>query len=203
MFVDDLAKLSHRSRKAVSAALIVITAIALYNWIVTPHVSYLRAAQRYESAVRNIVGASKDISSAVRIKKDKLQQLREQSAQLQSALFRSAKAREFFSDLRPLCEEADCTVHSLRLDAPGQGIRGKPAGAGKPENLLGIVANRATLSITGLYGNVIRLMERLQMRAEKVRIESLSMQVSDDKSDRIECDMTIIIYSVQNEEAAP
>lgn len=197
MFVDDLAKFSHRSRNAVSAALIVITAIALYSWIVTPHVGYLRAAQRYESAVANIVQVNKGISDAVKVKKDKLQQLREQSAQLQSALFSRAKAREFLSDLRPLCEQAGCTVHSLRLETSGQGREAKP------DNLLGIVDNRATLSVTGLYAQVIQLMERLRARTEKVRIDSLQMQVIDYGSGQLECDMTIIIYTAQKEEAAP
>jgi len=105
MLVDNLAKLSRSSRNAVSASLILIAALAMYNWIVAPRAKYLSAAQRYELVMDNMVKKNKTIDNRVNIKKKKLQELREQSAQLQSTLFTFDQAREFFSDLQAISEQ--------------------------------------------------------------------------------------------------
>jgi hypothetical protein len=55
MLVDNLTKLSRSSRNAVSASLILIAALAMYNWIVAPRTNYLLAAQRYEFVIEKVV----------------------------------------------------------------------------------------------------------------------------------------------------
>lgn len=196
MLIDDLAKLNRSRRSAVSAALLIIAAIAMYNWTVAPHTTYLLAAQRYESAIDNIAKESKVISNKVKIKKKKLQQLREQFTELQSILFTSGKATEFFSDLQPISEQTGCIVHSLNFVTGEPVLRGEES-----ENALGIVANSAVLSVVGVYGNIIKLVERLQARTEKVWIDSVRMEVLGDNADPLKCDMTITIYTIKDKEA--
>ena len=65
MLVNNLAKLRRSSRNAVSASLIVIAALAMYNWIVAPRAGYLSAAQRYEFVMDNMVKKNKIINSKV------------------------------------------------------------------------------------------------------------------------------------------
>ena len=55
MIIGNFAKLNRSTRDSVFAALIVIAAIAMYNWIVAPHVDYLFAAQQYEFAIEKSV----------------------------------------------------------------------------------------------------------------------------------------------------
>jgi len=196
MLIDNLAKFNRSSRNAVSAALLIIAAIAMYNWTVAPHTTYLFAAQRYESAIDNVAKESKAIGETVKIKKKKLQELRERFAEIQSTLFTPDKGKEFFSDLEVISEEAGCTVYSLNF------VTGKPVlKSEQSENPLGMVANSAMLSVVGIYGNIAKLVERLQARTQKVWIDSVRMEALGDDIAEVKCDMTITIYTIQDKEA--
>jgi len=195
MVFDSLAKLNRTSRYAVFGALIIIATIAMYGSIVAPHVGYLSAAQQYECVVGDIAKKEKTISNTVKGRKKELQKLQEQCVQLEGALFSPENAEDFFSDLRPISEQAGCTVNSLRFPPSAAS-----SGDGQSKNLSGIVAKRAILSIEGAYGDIVSLMQRLQGRAQKVWIESLEIQSLNDGSTQLKCDITIVIYTIQNKE---
>ena len=191
MLVDNLAKLSSSTRKATSASLIVIAIYAMYNWMVTPQATYLSSARGYESAMDKVVVQNNAIVKQVEMKKKELQVLRENSTQLQSVLFASDQAREFFSDLQVISEQAGCVVNSINL------VTEKP----NPENeRLGIVAKSAALSVLGVYNDIAKLIERLQTRTQKVWIDSIRMQTLDESSDKVICDLTITICQITDKD---
>jgi len=198
MLVDNLTKLSRSSRNAVSGSLILIAAIAMYNWIVAPRANYLLAAQRYEFAMENVVKNNKTIDNRVNIKEKKLQELREQSAQLQSTLFTPDQAREFFSDLQAISEETGCIVYSVNL------ISNKPNSIkdGQLQDTAGIVTKSAVLSVVGVYKNITKLIKRLQSRTQKVWIDSVQLRTLDNRSDQPRCDITITICALTDKEPA-
>lgn len=191
MLIDNLAQMNRSSRTAISAALIIIATIAMYNWIVAPHATYLFAAQRYEYIVDDIAKKSRVIRSTIEIRERKLQELREQLAKLQTTLFGHDKAKEFFSDLQAISEQAGCTVYSLDFTESGRR---------QSEDKSGIVAKGVVLSIIGVYGNIIRLVERLQARTQKVWINSVNMESLNDDSAQLKCNITITIYTIQDKE---
>ncbi len=222
MLIDNLAKLSRSSRNAVFAAMVIIAAVATYNWIVAPHTAYLFAARRYESIVGDIIEKNKTIGIMVDTRRKKLEELREQFAQVQSTLFTANKAKEFFSDLQTISEETGCAVYSLNFIASKEvpiytGSHSEKTARGgsdeehlesrlgpkgeQSEHISDIAANGAVLSVAGVYSNIIRLMKRLQARTQKVWIESLEMENLDYDSDQVKCDMTIKIYTIQDKEA--
>ena len=197
MLVDKLAKLNQTTRHTVLVSLIVIAALAMYNWLVTPHADYLSAAQGYESVMDNVVEKNKTISNIVNIKRKKLQELSEKSAQLQSILFTPDQAREFFSDLQAVSEETGCVVYSLNL------MTNKPSPKDRDsEDTSGIVTKSAVLSVVGVYRNIAKLMERLQARTQKVWIDSVQVRTLDYSSDRPRCDITITICALTDKETA-
>ncbi len=197
MLIDNLAKLNRPSRIAVFAALIVIAAIATYKRIVAPHATYLFAAQQYESVLGNVVKKNKVIHNTVKVKKEKLEESREQFARLKSTLFTPNEAKEFLSDLEVTAKETDCAVSSLNFGAS------KPVPENKQnKDASGISANSAMLGVIGVYDNIIRLVEKLQMRTQGVWIDSLKMETLDGDFTRLKCDMTITIYTIQDEETA-
>ena len=198
MLVDNLAKLRHSSRNAVSASLILIAAIAMYNWIVAPCADNLSAAQQYESAMEQVVNTNKTIVNKVKIKKKKLQELNEQSAQLQSTLFTPEQAREFFSDLQAISEQTGCIVYSINLIANKQ----KPNKDGQLQDTAGIVTKSAVLNVVGVYKNITKLIERLQSRTQKVWIDSVQLRTLDNSSDQARCDITITICALTDKEPA-
>lgn len=196
MLINNLAKLNRSSRNAASAALIVIAAIAMYNWIVAPQATYLLAAQQYESAMSNIVKKNRVISNTIEVKRKMLQELHDQLAQFQSTLFTPDTAREFFSNLQAISEQAGCTVYSLNF------ITSEPSPKGREsENTSGVVAKSVVLSVVGIYKDIIKLIERLQARTQKVWIDSVKMQILDHDSAQPKCDITITIYTIQDTEA--
>lgn len=195
MLINNLTKLNRPSRSAASSALILIAALAMYNWIVAPQAACLSAAQRRESVLGNIVKENKIIATKVQIKRKKLQELRDQLAQFQSALFTPDKARGFFSDLQVVSEQVGCTVYSL--DFADSEVKPEEGQSGNPS---GVVHKRALLSVVGVYKNIIMLIERLQARTQKVWVGIVKMQTLDDNLDQTKCDMTISIYTIRDKE---
>jgi len=197
MLVDKLTKFNRSTRHTVSVSLIVIAALAMYNWLVTPHADYLSAAQGYESVMDNVVEKNKTISNIANIKRKKLQELSEKSAQLQSILFTPDQAKEFFSDLQAVSEETGCVVYSLNL------MTNKPSPKDRDsEDTSGIVTKSAVLSVVGVYRNIAKLMERLQARTQKVWIDSIEVLTLDYSSDQPRCNITITICALTDKETA-
>lgn len=195
MLIDSLAKMDRSSRKVVFAALIIIATIGMYNWVVAPHTTYLFAAQQHEFTMDEIAKKNAIVSSTIKLKRKKLQELRKQFAQLWSALFTPHEAKEFFNDLQAISEQAGCTVNSLNL------ITGQPGPKDKQsKDTSGIVANSAVLRVTGVYGNIIRLVEGLQARTQKVCIDSVKMESLSNDSAQLRCDIAIAIYIIQDKE---
>jgi Tfp pilus assembly protein PilO len=93
---------------------------------------------------------------------------------------------------------ANCIIHSLNVLQPNSALMNDQSKASSY-----ITANRATLRVVGNYGNIVALMGKLQDRPQQVRIDSLSIKSIGSKSNQLECDMTITIYVIQNEEKHP
>ncbi len=198
MLIDNLAKLNSVSRNSISAALVVIVAIAVYSRIVAPHVTHLFAVQQYESVVDDVVKKNKILSSATQAKRKKFEKLGEEFTKLQSSLFTIDEAKKFFSNLQVISEQSSCKVCSLNL------ITSKnKSGDGRSEDSSGIVTKSAILSVIGAYGNIVRVIEKLQARPQKVWVDSISMSSLEDASGQLECDITITICATQNKETVP
>lgn len=195
MLINNFAKLNHTSRNAVSASLILIAVIAMYNWIVAPRAKYLSAAQKYGSAMQNVVENNKIIETKVKIKKKELQKLQQQSDQLQSTIFTPEKAREFFSDLQAISEETGCIVYSVNLIS-----NKRNPNDGQLEDTADIVTKSAVLSVVGVYRNISKLIQRLQSRTQKVWIDSIRLRTLNYSSDKPRCDITITICTLADKE---
>lgn len=192
MLIDNLANLNRSTRTTVFSALIIIAAVAMYDWIIAPHVTCLSASQQYESVVNKAVEKNKALVSEVGTKKKKLEELYQQLTASRSIMFTPDEAEVFFGDLQTIAEETGCTVHALNLVGNKPSSRDKR----KPEDTSDITANSATLTVSGRYNSIFALVEKLQNHAKKVWLDSFDMKVVDFSSGRIECNMTITIYTI-------
>lgn len=188
MLINYIAKLGNPARNATSASLIFIAAVAMYRWTITPQSGYLAAAKGYESAMNKIIEQSKITSIQVEGKRTELQALRESSTQLQSTLFTGDQAKEFFSDLQIISEQAGCAVQSTHFTTEKSGTENKH---------LGIESKSANVSVVGVYQDIEKLIGRLQARTQKVWIDSIRMRTLDENSDRIICDLTVTICQIK------
>ena len=182
--INYLVKLGNPARNATSATLIIIAFVAMYKWTITPQSSYLSAAKGYEFAMNKVIEQNTMITTRVAARKRKLQELQESSSQLQSALFTDSQAKEFFSDLQVIAEQAGCVVQSTNF------VTEK---ARSEDNHLGIETKSADISVMGVYQNIENLVGRLQTRDQKVWIDSIRMRTVDQNSDTIICDLTVTI----------
>jgi hypothetical protein len=195
MLVNEFAKLDRSKRNAVSAVLIVITALVMFKWMVTPHTIYLSAAKGYEFALDDIIKKNKIVDNKVKIRRQKLQDLYEESAQLQSILFTHNQAREFFSDLQAISEQMGCSVLSLNFMTNKRNPKDQ-----EQENDSDIVIKSAVLCVVGQYNDIARLIERLQERTQKVWIDAVKVRTIDYGSDQPRCDITITICEISDED---
>jgi len=198
VLIDSLAKLNRVSRNSISAALVVIVIIAVYSWIVAPHVTLLFAVQQYESVVDDVVKKKRILSSETKIKRKKLEKLSEQFTQMQSSLFTIDEVKQFFSNLQVISEQSSCKVCSLNLTTREQNSKD-----GRSKDSSGIVTKSAILSVISTYSDIIKLIERLQAHPKKVWVNSFRMSSLNDASGQLECDITITICAVQDKESVP
>jgi hypothetical protein len=195
MLISNFVKLNRSLRRAVFAALIAIGAIAIYNWTVDPYMTCLMAAQRYESAADKIARKKKAISEAIEIRKRELQELDRQSNQLHDMLFTPDKAREFFSDLPTVAQQAGCEFISLNFIDKEQSSTDK-----QYEIVTDLVTKSVVLSVIGDYANIINLMERLQPRTQKVWVDSINIRTPNDGSDYPVCEIAVNVFTIQKKE---
>jgi len=196
MLISDFAKLNRLTQSSVFVALIVIAVVAMYKWIVTPHINCLFAAEQYDSAMDGVAQKNEDIVREIKVESKKLEKLSQQFVQCGDKLFTPDQAKELFSALQAILEDAGCTVHSLNLVASKSRDKNK-----QPDGAAGIAANSMMLSVSGGYTSIIRLIEGLQNHTPKVWVDSFEMELVDFGSGRLKCDMTITIYMIQSKEA--
>lgn len=197
MLIDNLANLNRSTRTTVFTGLIIIAAIAMYDWIVAPHITCLSASQQYESVVSKAAEKNKAVARELETKTKKLEELYQQLSESRSILFAPEEAKAFFSDLQAIAEEAGCTVNALNLAGNKPSSRDKR----ETEDTSGITANSATLTVSGRYNSIFGLVEKLQNHARKIWLDSFEMRVVDLSSGQLECSMTITVYTIQDKGA--
>ena len=197
MLIENFAKLSRSSRSLLSACLITVVAIIMYRSVVAPHAAQVFAARRYDMLLDDVADKNKIARQAVMTKTKELEKLRQQFTELQSTLLTTSKAKEFFSDLQAIADQTNCAVNSLNFTT-----NKSPAKDKHIEDTLGIVAKSAILGVNGAYGNIIKLLERLQGRTQKVWIDSLTMKALGRNADQLKCEMTITIHTIPDKEIA-
>lgn len=193
MLSENLTKSIYSSRNVVLITLVLIEAIAVYNWIVAPHTNYLLAAQRYESVAGELAKKSQIVSNNVVIKEKELKDLQEEFERIHTRLFEPVGARKFFSDVQTMLKKANYVTYSLDFS---------PADSAPTSNLSEtnsyITANRARLSVVGSFGGIVALMNKLQSGLKQVWINSVSIRSLGDDSGRLRCNATITVYAIHN-----
>jgi len=188
MLINRLAKLSNPVRSATAASLIFITAVAMYKWTIVPQSGYLSSAKAYESVMNRVTEHNKVIVSQVEAKRKELQELNDNSSHLQNMLFTDAQAKEFFSDLQVISEQAGCVVQSTNFI---------PEKSRPEDEDVGVETKSANISVMGIYQDIEKLIGNLQTGTQKVWIDSIRMRTLDRNSDNVMCDLTVTICLIR------
>jgi len=172
--------------RLVAGLLLLGGVLAVRSWIVAPHLASLKAAQQYGRAIDERIEKGKQIGQRLRGNRKRVEALTAEYSLLSGMAFSTAKADEFFSDIEAFCSQSGCLVVSLSFSSDHDG-------AVESSNSL-IVAKGAALTICGRYGSIIKLIEILQARPEKVWIDEVRMAGLASGPDEVACQLTIAIY---------
>jgi hypothetical protein len=105
------------TRGAMSVALVAILAVAMYGWLVSPHVGYLRAVQAYEPAVKEAAAQKEILDKTLRAKQQKLDAVHAELTELRAMLFTPEEARDFFGEMKRSAAKRRC-CHVGRFRCP-------------------------------------------------------------------------------------
>jgi len=187
MFLEDFAKLNKTFRYTISAALIMIITIGVYNWVISPHTKYLSAAQKYEQVLDERNRTNKLILSNLKIKQTRLEQLKQRFTNLNEIAFTEKEAKNFWSNLKQITEEAGCYFDSLTITNSKQAAEGT------------FTTKSAAVSMSGNFNGITQVIEKINSNPRKIWIDSLQLKTVQ-QSSILRCDMTITIYKSTSKE---
>lgn len=195
MLMDKVGKINTNTKIFVSVSTVMLVAIAMYNWAISPQTSYLQAAQRYETMMSDAGEKTTVIKSGIVDKKKELERLHEEIAATKDSFFTLKTSREFFSDIAPILSQSDCMMESLTFPSTSSITLNKDE-----EIDSGISEKRAALVFTGRYESIIKFLRRLSGYSQHIMVNDLVIESVRSGEKRLVCHMTITIYLIEEKE---
>lgn len=177
-----------------SAAMLIIGALALYNWLLSPHIGYLHAVERLEPVAAQMAEEKNRICATRDGQLNELRRLRTELAEADGRVFTEDQAGVFLRRLLPLIEETGCTL--VLADFSGDDASQPASDANEP---VVVVMNPVSLTVFGRHDQIVVLFERLQTRQPKVWIDACRIAALDERSTRLECDLVLTMPVIRDE----
>jgi Tfp pilus assembly protein PilO len=191
VLADRVMMLKGSTRGAMSVALVAVLAVAMYGWLVSPHVGYLRAVQAYEPVVKEAATQKEILDKALEAKQRRLDAMRAELTELRAVLFTAEEARDFFGGMEALCRKAGCAVTSVDFDVRS----GRHRAQASPEPVVA-QACQSALTILGRYDQIVSLLNDLQTRPQRVCIDVRRMELADAHSTGLKCEATVTVWVI-------
>ena len=199
MIADRLRTHPQVVRHASSAALVLIGALALYNWVLAPHVGCLQAMQKLETAVGSIAEEKDRIGATLDAKAGQRRSLQQELADLEESVFSAQKAKVFVESLLPAVEGTGCTVIEADFAGKATAVRVEEPNAPVVELL------QPSLVVSGQSDQISALLQRFRDHRPRVWIDSCQCDFSDRGAGLVECRLVLALYVVaaQHPSAGP
>lgn len=192
--IFDYVKYASWSKRNIAAAVFaLIVMVALYNWFAVPHLQYLQAAQEYEGAADRVEKANKIINAQLQAGRRKFDEISERFRQKRQEFFEIDDARTFLGGVQAEAEKNLCFVDTLKFLPAKQVTTGD-------SNIIDIRQYQVNLSVIGQYPDIVKLIESLQNRKEKVWIDTINLCLKDTASGMLVCDLSLSIYTLKVKE---
>ncbi len=191
MIADRLRKYPKAARNASSAALLAIGVLALYNWMLAPHIGYLHAVQRLRPVVDEVTEERERICSTLDQKVGRWRTLQQDMAVLDEGVFTPDRAKTFVRRLLPLVEETGCAV--VRADF---GSDTKAERFEDPNVPVVVEVSHMNLDVLGQFDQVSALLQRLRDSRPHAWIDSCQCDFSGGEAGQVECNLVLALYTV-------
>ena len=195
MLIDTLAKSKRSSKVAVSIAFVTILAVAIYNWLVVPHATYLHAAEKYEFVVSDVAKQNTIIKSKNELKKKQLDEIRLNFNKVREKFFTADTAKEFFSDIEVIATQANCPINSINF-LSNKSRRNSP----DAQNSSFVIQKGVSVEFVCSYDNVINFFANLFNRPQLLSIRAMRIEPIYRDSSKLECEITFVVYIVKDKE---
>jgi Tfp pilus assembly protein PilO len=190
MLVEKIIQINRSHRRVLLISLVVIAAVAMYGWILSPYTSQLLAAQKYNYTLDSAIHKTGVMGTLLEVKEAKTGELTKKSDQLRNQLFTPQEARQFFSSLPAAVRQTGCVTQSVSTAPEAQ--------RGSQSDSSGIVAKNATVTVIGGYNNIIKFLEGLQTSEHKVWIESVRIDAGG--AGKLKCQVLLTLYCIERVE---
>lgn len=192
MLNSNLMKSGPATKVIVGVSFISIVALAAYNWVISPQIAYLQAAEQYKVIIGGAGAKSTLILKNIDRKLIELDELQQDVSMLENSFFTLEKAREFFSDIEPVAVQHDCTVESSDFMPPV--LR-------KNEDVSDVTLSRAKIVLSGSYKNITKFLEKIRDYPQRVVISNLLIERTDNPNGDLNCKINITVYVIEDKEA--
>lgn len=189
MLMNRIITLGKSTRTTMSMSLIAVAAIAMYGWIVSPHVAYLHAVQKYGPVVKEVAKERDTLCTALGGKQRRLQAMLGELSELRGRFFTPEEAQGFLGSMEALCQQAGCGITSIESLVDSS----RPQNGNAAEPPL-VQVRRANLVALGRYDQIVAFLQRLQDRPQQVCIDSCRIELLDLASARLKCDVAMSIW---------
>ncbi|MCX5633116.1 MAG: type 4a pilus biogenesis protein PilO [Phycisphaerae bacterium] len=193
MIFDYIKRINWSKGNIFAAACVLIAMVALYNWFAAPHVQYLMAAQRYETAANEVEKTSKITNAEIQTGQKKLDEISGQFRQKKQEFFGVESARSFLESIQSKVEKNRLFVDSLKFQPPKQITT-------YDGNSIDIWQYQVNLTVSGQYQDIVKFLDSLQNRKEKVWIDMISLHLKDQATGSLVCDLSLSIYTLKIKE---
>ena len=191
MILDYIKRIGWSKGNMIIAACVLIAMVALYNWFVMPHSRYLLAAEKYKNAAEEVEKTTRTISTEIQLSQRKLDEISQQFRQKKQEFFEVDDARSFLGGIQTRAENSGCFVDTLRF-SPAKEI------VVKDNNSIDIQQYQVNLSVFGQYQNIVKLLDSLQNRKQKVWIDTINLHLKDQTTSLLVCDLSLSIYYIKS-----
>lgn len=200
MLIDHLTRLDKTSRNAVYVGLLIISGVAMYGWIVSPHVKYLQAVQKYRPAIQKIINTQTDIKEKLLGRRSVLERLKKQFNEVGNTIHSAEQAQQLFGELEGVAEQYGCSLAKMDLSTD------------EPEVIIGEATDRtyvesvkAGLTILGEYGSLVGLVDCLLTQERRIWINAIDIEVLKDEMLQaqegvLKCDIIVEIFVIQKQD---
>jgi len=192
MLIKKTLKSGPTTKVIISVSTVAIVALITYNWVISPQITYLQAAEKYKLIVGSAGKKTVVINNNIQVKKEELKTLRLEVSKLQNSFFTPEKAREFFSDIEPLAVQHKCNVESLSF---------MPPESKETEDAIDVTLNRAKIILSGHYGNIMKFLAKIRDYPQRIIVGNLLIENSRFETGELNCQINITIYVIEDREA--
>jgi hypothetical protein len=159
------------ARNALPGALLLVGIIAMYHWVVAPHVAYLRAVERLAPAVERMAVENDRLRRTLGPSLRHLQRVRQEQADIQAGLFTGGGCTAFIRALPSRVEQSGCLVVVADFTGGSEPRRIRAAG---PEAAFS--TRHVGMTVRGTMDQIAAVLDWLQENRPRVWVDAFRME---------------------------